>query len=194
MFFIMIVVVIFENNKNQRLITIFVTFTVGCETNLTQILVPSKKKIYCYEIRRLICKCVCLLFQMILSQHFISNHIKQWINAWNSKDIELILSLYSDNIEFSSPKIKKLFSDYDTNIIKDKDSLKKYFSIGLQKFPNLIFEPIDFVTKDNIIILEYIAYTNDQVNWNVLEKFKFDENGKVIKSSVYYGIEEENTH
>jgi hypothetical protein len=131
---------------------------------------------------------------MILSQDFISNHIKPWINAWNSKDIELILSLYSDNIEFSSPKIKKLFSDYDTNIIKDKDSLKKYFSIGLQKFPNLIFEPIDFVTKDNIIILEYIAYPNDQVNWNVLEKFQFDENGKVIKSSVYYGIEEENTH
>jgi hypothetical protein len=26
------------------------------------------------------------------------------------------------------------------------------------------------------------------------EKFKFDENGKVIKSSVYYGIEEENTN
>jgi ketosteroid isomerase-like protein len=64
---------------------------------------------------------------MILSQDFISNHIKPWINAWNSKDIELILSLYSDNIEFSSPKIKKLFSDYDTNIIKDKDSLKKIF-------------------------------------------------------------------
>jgi hypothetical protein len=134
---------------------------------------------------------VCLLFQMKLSQDFISNHIKQWINAWNSKDIELILSLYSDNIEFSSPKIKKLFSDYDTNIIKDKDSLKKYFSIGLQKFPNLIFEPIDFVTKDNIIILEYVAYPNDQVKWNVLEKFEFDKSEKIIKSSVYYGIEEE---
>ena len=57
---------------------------------------------------------------MKLSHDFISNHIKQWINAWNSKDMELILSLYSDNIEFSSPKIKKLFSGYDINIIKDK--------------------------------------------------------------------------
>ncbi|HEX7256883.1 MAG TPA: nuclear transport factor 2 family protein [Nitrososphaeraceae archaeon] len=128
---------------------------------------------------------------MKLSQDFISNHIKQWINAWNSKDTDVILSLYSDNIEFSSPKIKKLFSDYKTNIIKDKDNLKRYFSIGLKKFPNLIFEPINFVTKDNIIILEYLAYPNDQVKWNVLEKFEFDESGKVIKSSVYYGIEED---
>ena len=68
---------------------------------------------------------------MKLSQDFISSHIKQWINAWNSKDTDVILSLYSDNIEFSSPKIKKLFSDYKTNIIKDKDNLKRYFSIGL---------------------------------------------------------------
>jgi hypothetical protein len=128
---------------------------------------------------------------MKLSQDFISSHIKQWMDAWNSKDTDVILSLYSDNIEFSSPKIKKLFSDYKTNIIKDKDNLKRYFSIGLKKFPNLIFEPINFVTKDNIIILEYLAYPKDQVKWNVLEKFEFDEGGKVIKSSVYYGIEED---
>jgi hypothetical protein len=131
---------------------------------------------------------------MKLSQGFISNHIAQWINAWNSKDTDVILSLYSDNIEFSSPKIKKIFSDYKTNTIKDKNNLKKYFSIGLKKFPNLIFEPMDFVTKDNIIILEYIAYPNDLVEWNVLEKFEFDESGKVMKSSVYYGMEEENTN
>ena len=49
----------------------------------------------------------------------------------------------------------------NTTIINDKDSLKKYFSISLNKFPNLIFEPIDFVTRDNIIILEYIAYPNE---------------------------------
>ena len=133
-------------------------------------------------------------FQMKLSQDLISNHIKQWINAWNSKDIDTISSLYCDNIELSSPKVKKLLSGYETNVINNKKDLKRYFSIGLKKFPNLKFEPIDFVTKDNIIILEYVAYPNDQVKWNVLEKFELDKNGKVMKSSVYYGIEEENTN
>ena len=127
---------------------------------------------------------------MELSHDLISNHIKQWINAWNSKDIDTILSLYSDNIEFSSPKIKKLLSDYKSNTINNKNDLKIYFSIGLKKFPNLKFEPVDFVTKGNIIILEYIAYLNDLIKWSVLEKFELDVNGKVMKSSVYYGIEE----
>jgi len=34
-----------------------------------------------------------ILFQMKLSEDFISNHIKQWINALNSKDMGVILSL-----------------------------------------------------------------------------------------------------
>ena len=64
---------------------------------------------------------------MKLYEDFISNHIKQWINALNSKDMDVILSLYSDNIELSSPNIKTLFSNYKTNIIKDKNNLKRYF-------------------------------------------------------------------
>jgi glutathione peroxidase-family protein len=48
---------------------------------------------------------------------------------------------------------------------------------------------IDFVTKGNIILLENVAYPNDQVKWNVSEKFVLDERGKVMKSSVYYSIE-----
>jgi len=69
-----------------------------------------------------------------------------------------------------------------------------YFRPKIKNFQNLIFKPIDFVTKDNIIIIKYIAYPNDQVKWNVLEKFQFDESRKVMKSSVYYGIEEETIH
>lgn len=108
------------------------------------------------------------------------------------QDIDSILSLYSDSLHFASPKIQKLFLDYKTNTITNKNDLKEYFSIALQKLPNLKFQFIDFVTKDNIVILEYVAYpNNDSIKWNVLEKFEFDENGKIIKLSVYYGIVEE---
>lgn len=128
----------------------------------------------------------------LLSEDLITKYINKWINGWNSKDIDLILSLYCDNIEFSSPKIKKLFSDYKTNIINNKTDLRKYFSTGLQKFPDLKLKLVDFIIKGNITILEYLAYPNDRVKWKVLEKFEFDRNEKIIKSSVYYGIEEEN--
>jgi hypothetical protein len=46
---------------------------------------------------------------MILFHDLISNNIKQWINVWNSNDIDVTLSLYSNEVEFTSPIIKKLF-------------------------------------------------------------------------------------
>jgi hypothetical protein len=49
---------------------------------------------------------------------------------------------------------------------------------------------VDYIIKDSIIILEYIAYPSDSEKWNVLEKFEFNEYGKIMKSSVYYGLEE----
>ena len=52
---------------------------------------------------------------MKLPEDLIFQHIKQWINALNSRDIDSILSLYNDNIKLS-PKIKKLFSDHKNNL------------------------------------------------------------------------------
>ena len=61
---------------------------------------------------------------------------------------------------------------------------KKYFSIGLKRFPNLLFEPIGFVTKYNIIIiLEYAAYTNDHVKRDVLDNLNSVKVKKFLQSS-----------
>jgi hypothetical protein len=49
---------------------------------------------------------------------------------------------------------------------------------------------VDYIIKYSRIILEYISYPSDSEKWNVLEKFEFDEYGKIMKSSVYYGLEE----
>ena len=49
---------------------------------------------------------------------------------------------------------------------------------------------MDYIIKDSRIVLEYIAYPSDSIKWEVLEKFEFDEYGKIMKSSLYYGIEE----
>ena len=62
-----------------------------------------------------------------------NGHINRWINAWDNHDLESVLSLYCENIEFSSPKINLLFPTLDGEI-KNKDDLKKHFSMGYQIF------------------------------------------------------------
>ena len=43
---------------------------------------------------------------MSISEAYANQHIKKWIEGWNNHDIKTVLSMYSENIEFSSPKIK----------------------------------------------------------------------------------------
>ncbi len=48
---------------------------------------------------------------MSISEAFANQHVKEWIDGWNNHDIQKVLSLYSDTVEFTSPKIKVVFPD-----------------------------------------------------------------------------------
>jgi ketosteroid isomerase-like protein len=45
---------------------------------------------------------------MEIDDTFAKDHIDRWIKAWNDHDIKEVLSLYSGNILFSSPKVKSV--------------------------------------------------------------------------------------
>ncbi len=126
---------------------------------------------------------------MALTESFVKEHIDKWISAWNTHDLKAILSLYSEDIEFRSPKIKSVYPDRATNIITNKKDLEEYFSLGLKKFSNLHFTPIDFAVKENHIILEYHGTLDNKIKWFVMEKFEFKDE-LIVKSSVFYGVEE----
>ena len=58
--------------------------------------------------------------------HDVNDHVERWINAWNKHDLKTVLSMYSDDIEFSSPKIKTVFPDKTLTKITNKNDLKEY--------------------------------------------------------------------
>ena len=46
---------------------------------------------------------------MDFSESFVKEHVEKWVNAWNNHDLKTVLSMYSDDVEFSSPKSKLYF-------------------------------------------------------------------------------------
>ena len=127
---------------------------------------------------------------MQIDDTFASEHIHKWTKAWNEHNIKEVLSLYSDNISFSSPKIKSVYPNRTSSIITNKKDLEEYFCAGLKKFPMLYFTPIDYFLKNQKVILEYDATPDNEIQWSVIEKFKFDNNALIERSSVYYGKED----
>jgi hypothetical protein len=61
---------------------------------------------------------------------------EQWIDAWNRHDLDSILDLYSEEIDFSSPFAAKLLGAADGRI-QGRVALREFFSIGLAAYPDL---------------------------------------------------------
>lgn len=130
-----------------------------------------------------------VIFKMTLTYIFAKEHVKKWINAWNNQELDTLLEMYSDDVQFSSPKVKIVFPDRKSSQLSNKKELEEYWTLALrEKYPKLKFEAKEVIVHDNIIVLEYFASLNGIDRTLVMEKFEFKDN-KIIRSSVFYGAE-----
>ena len=63
----------------------------------------------------------------------------EWIEAWNSHDLERIMSHYTDDFEMSSPFIIELMGEPGGKL-RGKASIRPYWEKGLAAQPPLRFE------------------------------------------------------
>ncbi|MGC2599661.1 MAG: nuclear transport factor 2 family protein [Nitrososphaeraceae archaeon] len=124
-----------------------------------------------------------------MNEEFAKEEIERWISAWNHHSLKEIVSLYSENILFCSPKLTHIYPNLTSAQITNRVDLEKYFSLGLKKYPNLHFTPLGYFLRDQIVVLEYSVTPENNTHWSVMEKFEFDKHGLINKSSAFYGVE-----
>jgi hypothetical protein len=90
----------------------------------------------------------------IVERQFAEHFAQDWIHAWNSHDLDRILAHYSDDFEFSSPKIVDLMGD-PTGTLKGKDAIRPYWAKALARAPELQFKLRTILTGMNSIVLYY---------------------------------------
>jgi ketosteroid isomerase-like protein len=122
-----------------------------------------------------------------MSQHhdpaFCAALGKQWIDTWNSHDLERILALYSDDSEMTSDKIPLLGLD-PTGTLRGKDRLRQYWSKGLQLIPNLHFTLIDvYVSPDSLVVF----YSNER-GAKICEYLRLNADGKIRQGSANHPV------
>lgn len=105
----------------------------------------------------------------------------QWLNAWNSHNIDNILEHYANDIEFYSPLIP-LLKFNDEGIIRNKTDLKKYFEIGLNTYPDLHFQFHHCFVGVNSLVIYYTS-VNGRLS---AEVFELNENSKAKRVLCNY--------
>ncbi|AJW63778.1 SnoaL-like domain protein [Elizabethkingia miricola] len=108
---------------------------------------------------------------------------KTWIEAWNSHDLDVILSHYSEDIEITTPMIKMALGEGDGSL-KGKDAVADYWKRALDKMPDLHFVLYDVTEGVNSVALYYKSVMDKKA----VEVMFFNEEGKVNKMFAHYTV------
>jgi ketosteroid isomerase-like protein len=66
----------------------------------------------------------------------------EWIESWNSHDLDRILSHYAEDVEVTTPMIKVALG-IESGTLRGKDLARRYWQAALEKVPDLHFQLIE---------------------------------------------------
>ena len=94
---------------------------------------------------------------------FADQFTTEWLDAWNSHDLERILSHFTDDVVFTSPVAIKVL-DCSDGSIRGKAALRHYWGHGLERIPDLHFERESIYLGVGTLVINYRNQTGALVN------------------------------
>ncbi len=108
-----------------------------------------------------------------------------WFDAFNTHNLEKLLSLYDDDAEHFSPKLK--IQHPETNgFIKGKNELEKWWQEAFERLPTLHYKVTSLTANEHRVFMEYTRSVDSEPDLFVGEVIEIKE-GKIIASRVYHG-------
>ena len=92
----------------------------------------------------------------VIDRAWANKFAKEWIDAWNSHDLDRILSHYAEDFEMSSPLIIERNINL-SGVLRGKTAIREYWAIGLAAVPPIQFELIDVHLGINAIGILYLT-------------------------------------
>src|SRR5262249_5505685 len=116
----------------------------------------------------------------MISREFAEAFAKEWIVAWNSHDLDRILSHYADDLAMSSPYIAQI-AGVASGSLSGKTAVRAYWLAALEKLPALRFEHIQPLVGADSVTIYYQG-----VRGRVAEVFFFGHDLLVHKAVAHY--------
>ena len=108
---------------------------------------------------------------------------REWIEAWNSHDLERILSHYSEDFEMASPLIVERMGE-PSGVLKGKAAVRPYWEQGLAAQPPLRFELLDVLAGIRSITIYYRSIGRRVV----AEVLEFNPRKEVVRGAAHWAV------
>ncbi|WP_427968530.1 YybH family protein [Altererythrobacter sp.] len=119
---------------------------------------------------------------LAISPEFAEEFAREWVEAWNSGDLERILSHYCDDFEMRSPLIAERGCSSD-GCLRGKDAIRPYWAAGLAATPPIQFELIGVHCGIGAIAICYRSIGRGKI---VVERIELGPDGKGIRAEALY--------
>ena len=106
----------------------------------------------------------------------------EWLQAWNTHDLDRVLNHFHDDVVFTSPVAAAFFPETQGRI-RGKPALRAYWAEGLRRIPDLHFTIEQVFAGVDAIVIRY----RNQKGVSVCEVLIL-ENGKVKSGHGTYPV------
>lgn len=109
----------------------------------------------------------------------------RWVDAFNNHNLELLLSLYDDDAEHFSPKLK--IRQPETNgLVVGKAAMRTWWQDAFERLPSLHYKLKTLTANGDRVFMEYVRTVSGEEDILVAEVLDV-RNGKIVASRVYHG-------
>ncbi len=109
----------------------------------------------------------------------------KWFEAFNTHDLEALLSLYDDHAKHFSPKLK--IRRPETNgLVIGKKALRGWWRDAFDRLPSLQYNVTTLTSNTDRVFMEYVRKVDGEEDMLVAEVLEV-KNGLIVASRVYHG-------
>ena len=98
-----------------------------------------------------------------MDSDFARQFAADWLDAWNTHDLEAILRHFDDEIVFTSPVAIRLVDGSD-GVLRGKEELRAYWREGLRQIPELHFDIESLYVGIDTLVIHYRNQSGGLVN------------------------------
>lgn len=109
----------------------------------------------------------------------------KWFDAFNQHNLEQLLSLYDEQAQHFSPKLK-IRKPETKGFVKGKEALREWWKDAFDRLPTLHYKVTSLTANSDRVFMEYIRNVEGEDEMLVAEVLEIYEN-KILFSRVYHG-------
>ena len=109
----------------------------------------------------------------------------KWFEAFNAHNLEELLTLYAENAQHFSPKLK-IRIPQSNGLVIGKDALRSWWKDAFDRLPELHYAVKTLTANDQRVFMEYLRQVPNEDDFMVAEVLEI-KNGVIVASRVYHG-------